>query len=375
MIFRKDHSQRNVSLFLLAITLPVVFISIYYEKLPTNNIANITNPNLGKLASLILVGVGTIYLLYNYFQELNIICKENQISWMKGLSVVTFTLYMIMLLIDNANKYFRFLSDEIVSAIEGQLHLRAILLVLIIIHTLSVAYINSLTNSISRPANLFKTTNTIINLWNPPPSRYPILNFVLNVVKALSSFLLHFYKHFTEFLKSTANIIKLIIEYVFKLVVNYALEILKLIKTFFKIFLLTNLRFFYHYVLPLCLCYLITVAIYFLIQNIYHYINGGGLEYPLWSLITIFVGIIFFVWSITRYNFSYTLNSMVVSNLWLSLTLFISTLIASWMLWLVAQFLDKSLFKAVGTFTAVFSIFLALVVIIIFSIRPKQALR
>jgi hypothetical protein len=85
-----------------------------------------------------------------------------------------------------------------------------------------------------------------------------------------------------------------------------------------------------------------------------------------------FIGIILLIWSIARVKFSNALNSVAVSNMWLGFTLFISTLVASWGLWLVAQFLIVSPYKKIGYFTGLASSLLLLIIIIIFSIRVKS---
>lgn len=109
-------------------------------------------------------------------------------------------------------------------------------------------------------------------------------------------------------------------------------------------------------------------------QNLYFYINAGELshQYPILSFIGIFIGIILLVWSIARYKFSSTLNSVAVSNVWFGFTLSVSTLVASWGLWLVAQFLDESAYKDIGYFAAFSSILLLLILIIIFAMRFRS---
>jgi hypothetical protein len=53
----------------------------------------------------------------------------------------------------------------------------------------------------------------------------------------------------------------------------------------------------------------------------------------------------------------------------LAFTLFVSALVASWGLWLVAQFRDASPYKEIGNFTTFSSLLLLAILIVIFSIR------
>ena len=373
IIFRRSTSTRRLILFLMVITLPVVFMAFYREQIIPQDASEQTLMYL-RIATFGLVGAGVIYLLYHYFLEWWSVCQKSNIGWFKGFSVITFTLYLVSLLLDLANHSLGFLSPEIASIIENQIHFRTILLVLILIHTLSLAFINSAMNRIERPKDIFTNRSAVIYLWNPKPFPNPILNTFLVMAKSLTNAILTFYKNLGEILRAIANTMKVTIEFIIKLLINYVLEILKLIKVFLTTFFSTAIRFFRGYALPLILCYLIIFGIHLIVQNLYFYINAGEFshQYSISTFIGVFIGIILLVWSITRYRFSSTLNSVSVSNMWVAFTLFVSTLVASWGLWLVANFLDASPYHEIGYFAAISTILLLLILIIIFSVRYRS---
>jgi len=192
----------------MAITLPVIFIVFYREQVIPHETL------MTRITTLALIGLGVTYLLYYYFSEWWAVCQESNVGWFKGFSVAAFTLYLLSLLLELANQTLGFISPEIVSIIENQIHLRTILLVLILIHTLSVAFINSSKNSIKRPKEVFGDEATVVSLWNPEPFPNPILNTFLVMAKSLINATLTLYSGLSQTLRAITNTVKVAIEYI-----------------------------------------------------------------------------------------------------------------------------------------------------------------
>lgn len=370
MILRHESTARNHCIFLSFLVLQITIISShgFYIISPLNLYVGF------------LIFTGIVYLVVSYLLTHFKICGEHGITIIKGFSVLSLSMFvffiLINIIIDYAiNSYMRdevtlynieINLSEISSFLKIKIKIREILFVITIIQIMFLALVNVVKKEIPRPDPLFKSSEMGPIEGMKKSSKSSILTLLYNILTIIGNTFIYFYNIVSIIIKTTLNTIKIVIEYILKFIWYYAMEILKTINSFIIVFLKINFKFFKKHSLPLFLFLLISIQVDFLIKNIWEYTHTGFFGPIIFNILLIYVGLIIFIWGIASYRFTEIFNCMILSNTSFILILSITTLISSWILWGISQFIERLPFKEVGHFTKYGSIIILLSLIIIF---------
>lgn len=325
VLLRLTVKERHLSLFLMVISFPGILIVLYWHDfVPFQSVSGLPDPR-----GILLLLAGSLasgYLLYNYLRSWTTACREAGTTWAKGLPALTFTFYLLLLVLDLANSYLNLLGDDAISFLRNQLHLRTILLVVILIHTLAVAYVSSASKSIKRPENVIRQLPIQVELRRSSTVPNALVAFVVRIALTLYNAMLLLYKHTAQTARAPLDVTKAISTYAIRLFANYVRELVKVSAALVTVFLITNLRWLRHHALPLFVLYAIALALYDVLQTISRYVNEGTIEFQRLALgilsgCGVFVGVVIFAWTTTRFAFGRVLMSVSVSNTYFAFTL------------------------------------------------------
>lgn len=367
-VLRHGEETLGIGVGLIAVAYAVIFMTRFEQLVEYFPIVRLV---------LLLTSTAIIFGAYIYLWKE--VCDDNDIAILKGISVLSFGLFIFSLIVDFANDYLNVVPERIIILIKHQIRMREILLAITVVSILIAALANAVKNKIDRPRDLFRV-RTDIQFWNPAPEHNQFTNLLTVVLKALYNGSLIFYKQLTEFLKVIANVVNLIIQYLISFFINYGSEILKLIGKLLTVFYELHRDFFRNILAPFLLSYAVAILALVMIGTIYSYINEDVFTYLLVLLIEI-VGLSFslmlFFWSVNRkINFSDVLYSISVSNVAIFFLFTVVVLITSLELWLGSQFVQESPYKSLSYFTIITALGLSLTLIGLFvmnNLKRKDA--
>lgn len=356
IVLRRESSARNLSLFLMFIVLPVVFIG-------KNDDFDLRYLNE---TFIILIVLGMLSLIGVYVFSWYEASRESETSLWKAIPALMITslllhVSVVFLFNEFGTKYLdmriMFLDyqidfAEIMDFMTDSIHKR-----------LLSSYINGGVILIWAGAELLNrpSIQTPKSLFNPETYITPLalseegtlISTFLSILRTFINIALHLYKFVTEILKRVANWTKFFIEYLVKLCINYTYEVMRALNTTITIFLTTNYLFFKRFALQMGLYFLITIQANTLITDIAQYIQtGSALNLILLTAYSfaIFTESILLIWLLTNYSFSQTFLGMAINNIWFIAFLIISIFISSLFLLPVSQFVDRLTYQTPGLF-------------------------
>lgn len=203
------------------------------------------------------------------------------------------------------------------------------MLIVTIVYVMFLALVENVKIGIEKPKTWFNP-ETKIN-YIKGSSKHSLYGLVQTIV-SLCNILLNFYKTVTQIIKFLMNLIKTISEYTLKFLMNYVKEIRKLIAWFLRVFMLTVRNFIRFHLLPLMTLGAMGYLLNSLLLRVQMYIDNPSMQYLKYILIfsaVIFGSIIIVVWSLGRQSFSVVIESISISNIWLTLVIHISILLSS----------------------------------------------
>lgn len=207
LILRRESSARSLSMFLIFLSFPFVFLNIH--------------GNFGIIyldySYIALIAIAIIYFFSGYFITWRKACFEHDTTPIKGFSVISFTLFLAVIVTDFVfNRLgtniiekkllifdIQFSTNEIMAFLKRNIKIREILLVITIIQIMFLALVNAARNRIPRPKNLF-SPETYINLMDIS-HKNALLNTIFRIIQIIVNISLHFYKIATEIMKAVAN--------------------------------------------------------------------------------------------------------------------------------------------------------------------------
>jgi hypothetical protein len=340
------------SLFMMFITLPIVFISLQGD--------------LGipffRESSYALYALAILSLSGYYVGAWVKSCNERGVSLVIGSTAISLTLFVVAVLTivlvellgveDTWNliegPYFPPISvGQVSSYLVKVIDVRIITGSVAFAGVLAVAAIEFLKRPFPSAENLFNPQTNIKLI--PPPGSVGLAGALLVPAIVAVNIGLSFYKIVTESIKMLANGVKITAELILKCLRNYAFEIGNVVRNTIVVLKSTAYLFLKGYLLPLGLYFAIAVHANVLIINISHYIHSGVLINPLWVLgMHALLAIIeswFLFWALTGHHLRPIVRSVTTNNVAFTFIILVCVFISSFFLSLSPYLIDQLPFK------------------------------
>ena len=312
-----------------------------------------------------------LYLSVAYLISWLTACKEATLAYTKGVIVISLMLFLVSLIVPTIlSKIYPILQTYNSLLDSYNYHvlpysrlasitrlLREILLVITAIQIMFFALVHAVKRKINPPKPLFDPY-TKIPRANIPASNDIIIQlkkFIIIMINVSAATI----ETFLYFFEIIINVFKYVTELAAKFLWNYISEIFILTRIEITVFINTLFKFLKDHFLIILLCTLIINHVINIYSDFNMFIfNGIFSRHIIINVVAIMIEMIVFIKLITRISLAQVADSITKSNVLFLCTILISLLISSWILWILAHFVQLSPFDNIGVFTKYGSLFL-----------------
>jgi hypothetical protein len=316
----------------MAITGPLTLATGHDVKVPPETDPKYFEYLIVTVLAVATTGLGMAYLVSGYLTEWWYVCRERGIWWFQGVSALSLTVYLLVWFAVATDPRIGVLGDETVEVVAYPLTVRTVFLLVLALLALIAAAIETVEHGIKPPKLPFRVRTDIPTVHVERMNR-SLIDLVVRIATTCVRSSLLIYKHLAQLFKAVLYALGFVVLYVGTALFVFMSEFAQLVWDAVEIFIRTLMRFALQWALPVVACALLWATLYWCVAQAADYIRDGTWQPVLVSqaALSVFTSIIALVWAVGDHRIDAVLKSLVISNLWLSVFMYITTCIA----WLV----------------------------------------